>query len=102
MPALNQYLRELHCSHNLSPILIHEGFLNEEEKNNINNISLCLERFKMTFYCLKYKTKLQNWLWVKVRLPKIKKMYHPNNLNELLYTGNNMTEEEFDDIITNW
>jgi len=54
-----------------------------------------------TFYCLKYKTKLRNWLWVKICLPKIEKIYHPNNLNELLHTRNNMTEEEFDNKITN-
>jgi hypothetical protein len=56
----------------------------------------------MMFYCIKYKTKLRDWLWVKVRLPKIERFYHPNNLNELLHAGEHMTEEELYQVICSW
>ena len=30
-----------------------------------------LKKFKFTFYCLKFKQKFRDWLWIRVRLPKI-------------------------------
>ena len=102
LPALNQSLQELYCSNNLLPILFDQGLLNEEQKNTINKAFQCIERFKMMFYCLKYKQRLRDWLWLKVRLPNIERLYHPNNLNKLLHAGEHMTEEELDQVICNW
>ena len=62
----------------------------------------CMYRFKLLFWSLKFKTQFRNWLWEKVRLPKIEKMYHPNNLNELLNEKGDMTTEELDNVIRNW
>jgi len=76
--------------------------LTKETRNKINKSFQCLEHFKMLFYCLKYKAKFRKWLWLKVRLPKIEKMYHPSKFNELLDTSEDLTEEELDDVLTHW
>jgi len=102
LPLLYPELLELFCDNNLLPISINDHYLNEEQKNTINNAFQCIERFKMMYFCLKYKAKLRDWLWLKVRLPKIERLYHPNNLNKLLHAGENMTEEELDDVLSNW
>jgi hypothetical protein len=76
-------------------------WLNEEEdKNRLNNAIQCLHRFKLLFWSLKYKAQLRHWLWVRVRLPKIEKTYHPSKLNELLNAD--MSEEELDNVLINW
>jgi len=100
LPELNPSLQRLYCHNNLLPISINQGWLNAEQKNTINNAFQCIERFKMMFYCLKYKTKLRDWLWLKVRLPKIERLYHPNNLNKLLNAD--MSEEELDNVLSIW
>ena len=45
LPTLNKSLLSLYCSNNLLPILIQQGWLNKEQKNNINNALQCLKRF---------------------------------------------------------
>jgi hypothetical protein len=103
LPELKHNLRELYCNNNILPVLIfNQQLLNQEQRNNINNAFQCIKQFKMMYYCLKYKAKLRDWLWLKVRLPKIERLYHPNNLNKLLNTGEHMTEEELDDVLSNW
>ncbi len=79
---------------------IQGGRLTQEKINIINKKFDCLHRFKSLFWSLKYKAKLRDWLWVKVKLPKIEKTYHPSKLNELLNAD--MSEEEFDNVISNW
>lgn len=53
-----------------------------------------IHNFRYLFYTLKYKTKLRDLLWEKIRRPKIEKKYHPSNLQNIL---NTMSEE--DDLI---
>jgi len=40
--------------------------------------------FKYTYYCLKFKQKFRDWLWLRVRLPNIEKKYHPQQLNAFI------------------
>jgi len=54
----------------------------------------------LLFWSLKYKQKFRNWLWIRVRLPKIEMLYHPSKLNELLNADN--SEEELDNVLVNW
>lgn len=49
-----------------------------------------LHDFRFLFYSLKYKSCLRNFLWEKIRRPKIEAKYHPDNLQKLL---KNITED---------
>ena len=104
LPELNNNLRELHCYNNslLDILQIHYIYLNKKINIMIKNSFQRLYRFKFLFWSLKYKTKLRDWLWVRVRLPKIEKMYHPSKLNELLNERDNITDEELDNLISTW
>ncbi len=72
-----------------------------KDQLRFNNATECLYRCKLLFWSLKFKTKFRDWLWLKVRLPKIEKAYHPNKLNELLNVED-MNDEELDNAIGNW
>ena len=85
----------------------HNNFIYEIVKNDdiniIKNKLKKLYNFKYLFYCLKYKNKFRNWLWIKIREPKIKKQYHPNNLLILLNEiDDNNYEEKMDSLLNNW
>jgi len=62
------------------------------------NIINSINKFKYTFYCLKYKSQFIKLLW-SMREKKAMKEYHPNNLIKLL---DNILEEDIDDIIDKW
>ena len=62
----------------------------------------CIEDFKYLFWSLKFKKKFRDWLWLKVRLPKIENMYHPSKLNNMLDTKDDITENELDNLISSW
>jgi Leucine-rich repeat (LRR) protein len=59
-----------------------------------------LNKFRFLYYSLKFKNKFRDWLWKKVREPKIQQQYHPSRLAELL------KHEDIDDIdeekFNNW
>ena len=53
--------------------------------------------------CFKYKKHFRRWLWERVRLPKIQKKYHPDNLIEKLNNMVNLEDdEEFIKVIEMW
>jgi hypothetical protein len=56
-----------------------------------------LHNFRFLFYSLKYKSGLRNFLWDKIRRPKIEAKYHPDNLQKLL---ENMSDH--DDVSELW
>ena len=43
-----------------------------------------LHKFKSLFFTLKYKQKFRDFLWDKVRRPKIEEKYHPSNLQKIM------------------
>lgn len=102
LPEINYSLQYLYCYSNLltSFLSFNDKNLNQTEINRINNIIQRLYSAKSLFWCLKYKQKFRDWLWVRVRLPKIEQMYHPSKLNKLLNTD--MSEEELDNVLSNW
>jgi hypothetical protein len=69
------------------------------EMRNKNNIII---RFKELFYVLKYKKQLRDWLWVRIREPKIRNKYHPDNLIKLLEDQENLTLDQLDELDDNW
>jgi hypothetical protein len=79
------------CSISRQGELYYKICLHLDFKNNI------LSRFRFTFYLLKCKKRLRNFLWIKIREPKIKAQFHPNHLLKEL------TEEtDLDEFMNEW
>jgi Leucine-rich repeat (LRR) protein len=53
--------------------------------------------FRHLYYSLKFKNQFRNWLWEKVRKPKIEKKYHPNYLIQKLDENTDL-----DTVLINW
>lgn len=104
LPQLNSSLEILFCNSDHLPFDINcatsnEGFLTDNKRNKINCKIRCLEQFKELYYSLKFKRQFRDWLWIKVRLPRIQNQFHPDNLDELLCT---VTDEELNETLDNW
>ena len=54
--------------------------------------------FCYLFYSLKFKHQFRKWLWERVRLPKIEKFYHPDNLIGYLKDE----ETNLDEVLIEW
>jgi Leucine-rich repeat (LRR) protein len=124
LPILNPDLRELHCSNNqltfllpLNPNLLwlyivknpiydiivgsklpSDVLLMEITRNRIQT----LYNLKYLYYSLKFKHRLREWLWVKVREPKIQEYYSPANLQKLLSGIDEQDFERFDAALSSW
>lgn len=84
LPELNCCLEVLFCKSDQLPFEINcatcdDGFLNSIKINEINRKIKCLKQFKEQYWALKFKTPLRDWLWLKVRLPRILQHYHPDS-----------------------
>jgi len=115
LPLLPSNLRNLHCSHNklnsmptLPETMESFGFLFnpiwQMRLINTNDLIIAkqqiktLNSFRYLYYSLKYKRQFRNWLWVKVRNPKIMQKYHPNYLIQNLIDENT----DLDTVLNNW
>jgi hypothetical protein len=100
LPRLPSTLRKLYCSHNRLTILPElPPFLNQFGFNNnpliyqynhlhcINDTNRILFKFRFLFYCLKFKNQFRNWLWERIRRPKIERQCHPLKIAEFLEQG---------------
>jgi Leucine-rich repeat (LRR) protein len=112
---LNENLEELHCSHNeLTSLHLNENLQQLYCNNNpiseiydpiseiIDHIGIIkklrvLNQFKYSYFCLKYKKRFRDWLWVKIREPKIRERYSHNYLLENLHE-----DTDLDDLLENW
>lgn len=100
MPELNSSLAYLYCQNNNFPFKISNGgYLLHEKINEFNLKFKCLKRFKEIYYLLKFKRQFRDWLWIKVRLPRIQNQYHPDHLDDFLYTVN---DEDLYERLNNW
>jgi Leucine-rich repeat (LRR) protein len=103
LPILPPTLIHLDCQNNLLPFdhHIYETNITKYiiEMRNKNNISI---RFKELFYALKYKKRFRDLLWVRIREPKIRNKYHPDNLIKLLEDREKLTLDELDELDYNW
>jgi Leucine-rich repeat (LRR) protein len=92
LPTLPQNIIELYCHDNpISKIVNSNNFVQK-----IKNIQI-LNHFCHLYYCLKFKNQFRKWLWEKVRLPNVNKMYNPIYLIENL--GD---EDDLDTVLDNW
>ena len=98
LPVLNNNLTQLHCSYNnIEYLMFNETFDNIKIKNEK------IHNFIQLYYCLKFKNKFRNWLWLKVREPLMQIKYSPEKLVNLLNTMQNKdNEHEFDSLLNNW
>jgi hypothetical protein len=100
LPELNSSLQYLDCSNNELPFkLIYNGRLTDTKRNELNCGIQILKRFKELYMLIKFKKHFRNWLWIKVRLPKIQIQFHPDNLQNFISSIN---DEELDDALNNW
>ena len=116
LPPLNENLERLNCQNNnltfLPPLndVLHIFVYNDNPIHEIlydasditSNIILKikiqkLNRFREFYYSLKFKQKFRNWIWVKIREPKIILQYHPYNLIKL-----NDETTDLIDFLDNW
>jgi Leucine-rich repeat (LRR) protein len=113
MPTLPQNIIFLSCSFNnlnyfpTLPENIHELFWHnnpiyeilghQKSKSEIKQNLQTLNNFRHLWYCLIFKKHFRKWLWVKIREPKIEKMYDP------IYLIKNLKEEDdLDVVLNNW
>jgi Leucine-rich repeat (LRR) protein len=113
LPKLPEILKELYCKNNkltclpnLPKILYYFIFNNNPiykiiGDNDLNIVRHEIERincFRELYYCIKYKNKFREWLWVKVREPLVMKLYNPE------YLMNNLKDEEtdLDEVLKGW
>ena len=100
LPELKSSLTYLYCENNQFPFKLNQdGQLIYEKRNYLNRKFKCLKRFKELYYSLKFKRRFRDWLWIKVRLPRIQNQYHPDNLDEFLCVVN---DEDLDKRLDNW
>jgi hypothetical protein len=91
---LNDNLDLLYCDNNP----IYEIINNSDDKDIINQKLRVLNQFRYLYYSLKFKKQLRDWLWVKIREPKIREKYHYRYLLE------NLPDEDadLDEVLDAW
>lgn len=105
LPPLPSGLKRLDCYYN-SFQYYYDFEQNERSMTDfITEMQIQLKiinRFRELFYALKYKKQFLDWLWVRIREPKIRIKYHPDNLMKMLEGREEMTLDELDELIENW
>lgn len=107
-PALNENLYGLvsHNNKNLPEILMNKeytyreyGHIPHQKRDAINKLA----KIRFRLMCLKYKKQFRDWLWERVRRPKIEQAYTPTKLIQLLASlDEDCSEDEEDRVIENW
>jgi hypothetical protein len=90
---LNKKLQIIYYYYN--PIYEIIGDINDIEK--IKRKMRVLNNFRFLYYCLKFKKRFRDLLWVKIREPKIRKKYSHSYLLEHLHE-----ETDLDELLENW
>ena len=111
---LNENLQQLNCNCNqLTSLHLNEKLqiihyyynpvyeiIGDTEYNNLHKIKQkmrILNNFRYLYYCLKFKKRFRDLLWVKIREPKIRKKYSHANLLEHLHEDTDLEE-----LLNNW
>jgi Leucine-rich repeat (LRR) protein len=108
LPYLNEKLKKLYSYGNpqLNEIIIISGMIlrltDEAFTNGTSYLNICkkeiqtINNFRYLYYSLKFKKRFFDFLWLKIREPKIRKRYHPSNVIE------NLQDTDLDDFLDNW
>jgi len=118
LPPFNENLLLIDCSYNyifyitqINDMLKTLTYSNNEIYEVIDSYNMkiikdknkIINQFKMLYYSLRLKHQLRDWLWKRVREPKIKQYYSPENLMKLLNKLNNENDEdELDEVVNMW
>lgn len=103
LPEISMVINILYISKNQLPYWLQiEGDRTAENNVNMTNAVNRTYRFKELYYILKFKRQFRAWLWEKVREPKIRQKYHPDNLLKMLEGREEMTLDELDELHENW
>jgi len=111
---LNEELETLYCEYNRLSSLhlneklqiiyyycnpIHEiiGGIEYNNTNQTKQKAKILNNFRYLYYCLKFKKRFRDILWVKIREPKIREKYSHDYLVEHLHE-----ETDLDELLKNW
>jgi len=111
---LNEELHTLYCSNNqLTSLYLNEKLqiiyyhcnpiceiiddIEYNDKDKIKQKMRVLNQFRYLYYCLKFKKRFRDLLWVKIREPKIRIKYSPKYLLENLYE-----DIDLDELLKNW
>ena len=123
LPKLPSTLKNLYCSHNkltsmpelpesiicfayyFNPIWENQRQIIQQSHTPYDQSSILItikqintyNSFRYVYYSLKFKNHFRNWLWEKVRKPKIEQKYHPINLIQKLYENTDL-----DAVLNNW
>ena len=111
LPNLPENFKILRCSDNeLSCLQLNEKLekldyrcnpiyeiINTKDINVIKEKLKILNRFRYLYYCLKFKKRFRDLLWVKIREPTIRKKYSHEYLVEHLHE-----ETDLDELLNNW
>ena len=92
LPDLTENLKALYCSNN--PI---REIINGETINQKRIQIQILNNFRHLYYSLKYKKQFRDWLWVRIREPKIRLKYSHSYLIENL-----QEDTDLDAFLDNW
>ena len=101
---LNAELKMLYCNDNqLTFVYLNEKIEKLDYSNNpiyemgdIKKLRV-LNRFRYLYYCLKYKKRFRDWLWVKIREPKIREKYSHDYL-----VANLREDTDLDEFLEKW
>jgi hypothetical protein len=89
---LNDNLQRIGYNH--TPIY---EIIKSDEIDIINRKIRVLNQFRYLYYCLKFKKRFMNLLWVKIREPKIREKYHYRYLLENLHE-----DADLDEVLDAW
>ena len=106
LPKLPRHLEELLNFNNPIYDITHAnieypfGLMTVNRVKIINSLTLKIHKFRFLYYCLKYKKRFRDLLWITIREPKLKQHYSPSNLILLLEGVED--EDEFHTVLSNW
>jgi hypothetical protein len=98
----HQYFYAMNANGELDQMANYVNYINE----NVNQTFLLREKiqtlyhFRSLFYTLKYKDRFRDFLWDKIRRPKIEAKYHPSNLQKLIDELNE--EDDLTELLESW
>lgn len=103
LPYLTNELRAITLIDNPLPFPMNMNrFISEDQICILRYHVNTLNKFRELYYTLKYKSKFRYLLWEKIREPKIRMKYHPDNLMKILEEHGEMELDELDTIMENW
>lgn len=95
---LHNEMTEIYCPSLFDTIGDHNLYESSMDRCILRNRCNQIVRFRELYYSLKYKSQLRNFLWERVRRPKLEMYYHPERLLAFLEEN----EEDWQDKIESW